>query len=133
MWSNPIKLILLGDHKASHEIQIVANGLINHFFTNNRIKKDIKFDDDPFQGIIFIGIFFSHKKSIFFFEDMLDFTDNMRPPNNFPILVGILCFFFHFLLQIIQSHCRFGFDQISEQTIFCNNLCPFLKNLFLAS
>lgn len=84
-------MVLVGfwRHKRLDEIHVTVNSITDYLLPDYSVEEHIKFNDHPLQMVGFISFFFSHKKSIFLFEYVLNFTDDVGSPNNLPVFFGI--------------------------------------------
>lgn len=82
-----VKLTLFWWNIRFNKLQILLYGFVDHLLSNDVVEKNVKFYYDSFEWIILISTFFSHKESVFFLKNMLNLTDNVRPPYDLPVFV----------------------------------------------
>lgn len=77
----------------SDKFDILGDAFSDDFIPNNCVEEDIKLDDYFFEVIFIVRILFCDEKSVIFFKNMLDLTNYMGSPNNFPILARVVRLF----------------------------------------
>lgn len=118
-------------HKRTNKINVILNTFSYYLFSYNSIEKNIKFNNNSFQMIWLICLFFCHKKPVFLFKNMLNLANNMRSPNYLPILFWIHSLFIKPLFKVIQQKYSVIVWKSTQKFIFVDNLYSFLKNLLL--
>ena len=118
-------------HKRLNEVYITVNSLSNDLLSHNSVEKNVKLDNDLLKIIWFIGLFLSDEESILFLQNVLNFTDDMGPPNNLPVLFWVEWFFVQPFLKTFQQVCCAIVRDGAQKFVFVDDFNTFLENLFL--
>jgi hypothetical protein len=93
-------------HEGLDKADVAFNTFADDLFSDNGVKENVKLNDHFFQMVRFVGLLFSDEESVIFFQNVLDFTDDMRPPDNLPVFFRVKGFFVQPLLESIQQVSR---------------------------
>lgn len=74
-------------HEGFDEVHVTINSLVYYLLSHDCVEYNIEFDDNFFQMVGLISFLLSHKEPVLFFQDVLDLADDVRSPNDFPVLL----------------------------------------------
>lgn len=84
-----VELSCLGWNVGLYVLDVLLNAFPNDLLPYNCIEEDVELDDDLLEVVLLIGILLSHEEAVLLLQDVLDLTDDMGPPDDFPIFLGV--------------------------------------------
>lgn len=99
------KLVILSISRSNIRLDvfdILLNAFIDDLLSDYCVEEHIKLNDHSLEVIFLISIFFCHEEPILFFQNVLDFADNVRSPDNLPVFLRIEGLFVKSFFEMIK-------------------------------
>ncbi len=70
-------------------LDILLYAFTDDLLPDHGVEENVELNDDLLEVVLLVGLLLSHKEPILLLEDVLDLADDVRPPDNFPVLLGV--------------------------------------------